>query len=73
MPSSTDAGREGPRSSLVTSSPFSPQPQTNSTKNSSAITSPKGSLPPAALVLSPCLSSLTERPCQAGSGETACL
>uniref|UniRef100_A0A8C6S0C9 calcium/calmodulin-dependent protein kinase n=1 Tax=Nannospalax galili TaxID=1026970 RepID=A0A8C6S0C9_NANGA len=29
------------------------KPQTNSTKNSSAITSPKGSLPPAALVLSP--------------------
>uniref|UniRef100_A0A452RLW4 calcium/calmodulin-dependent protein kinase n=1 Tax=Ursus americanus TaxID=9643 RepID=A0A452RLW4_URSAM len=32
---------------------FSPQPQTNSTKNSAAATSPKGTLPPAALVLSP--------------------
>lgn len=30
-----------------------PQPQTNSTKNSTAATSPKGTLPPAALVLSP--------------------
>lgn len=32
---------------------LSPQPQTNSTKNSAAVTSPKGTLPPAALVLSP--------------------
>lgn len=32
---------------------FSPQPQTNSTKNSAAATSPKGTLPPAALVLNP--------------------
>uniref|UniRef100_A0A8C9DRI3 calcium/calmodulin-dependent protein kinase n=1 Tax=Prolemur simus TaxID=1328070 RepID=A0A8C9DRI3_PROSS len=31
------------------SSPLSPQPQTNSTKNSAAVTSPKGTLPPAAL------------------------
>lgn len=34
------------------SSSLSPQPQTNSTKNSAAATSPKGTLPPAALVLS---------------------
>uniref|UniRef100_A0A8C2V145 calcium/calmodulin-dependent protein kinase n=1 Tax=Chinchilla lanigera TaxID=34839 RepID=A0A8C2V145_CHILA len=44
-----------------------PSPQTNSTKNSSAITSPKGTLPPAALVRSP-----QPRPLVHPSGRETC-
>lgn len=46
--------------------PLSPQPQTNSTKNSSAITSPKGTLPPAALVLNSSAPGPSHTHCQRG-------
>lgn len=55
-------------------SSLSPQPQTNSTKNSAAVTSPKGTLPPAALVLSlsaPCFWALLHPGCVVATRQEA--
>uniref|UniRef100_A0A452RLW3 calcium/calmodulin-dependent protein kinase n=1 Tax=Ursus americanus TaxID=9643 RepID=A0A452RLW3_URSAM len=57
--SGTTMGLVEQAKSLLNKKADAVKPQTNSTKNSAAATSPKGTLPPAALVLSPSFSSFT--------------